>query len=35
MATVTELRNEWAEAVEAAGKLGDNQEAFEKAWADA
>lgn len=35
MATVTELRNEWAEAVTAAGKLGDDKEAFDKAWADA
>lgn len=35
MATVTELRNEWAEAVTAAGRLGDDKEAFDKAWADA
>ena len=35
MATVTELKNEWAEAVTAAGKLGEDKEAFDKAWADA
>lgn len=35
MATLTELKNEWAEAVTAAGKLGEDKEAFDKAWADA
>lgn len=35
MATVTELRNEWAEAVTAAKNSAENQETFDKAWADA
>lgn len=35
MATVTELKNEWAEAVSAAGKLGDDKAAFDAAWTDA
>lgn len=35
MPTLTELRNEWAEAVTAAGKLGDDKAAFDTAWNDA
>jgi HK97 family phage major capsid protein len=34
VATLTELRNDWAEAVTAAGKLGEDKEAVDKAWAD-
>ena len=37
MGTVTQLRNEWAEAVEAAGQIAEatpfNQEAYNQAWA--
>jgi HK97 family phage major capsid protein len=35
MPTLVELRNDWAEAVTAAGNLSGDAEAFNKAWADA
>lgn len=35
MPTLTELKNEWSEAVAAAGKVSDDKEAFDRAWADA
>ena len=35
MPTLTEARNEWAEALTAAKDQAANPEAYEKAWADA